>query len=125
MEAKRKANGKLKFFDQDSTGLEFDFFKANSLPFYNASQTDFETTENYYHWKEEKMRNAKSIDIKIVEENKDAGFIIFKVKDESGEFYRILARHEDLVCSIKIFNKVMPLENQLDKLKTLHGINQN
>jgi hypothetical protein len=125
MDSKRKTNGKLTFFDKDSTGLEFDFFKANSLPFYSPSQTDYETTMEYYDWKSKKKGNTKNIILTKIEENKEVGFVIFKIKDASGEFYRIFARHHDLVCSIKIFNKEIPLENQLDKLKMLHQLNKN
>jgi hypothetical protein len=125
MNTKHKTNGKITFFDKDSTGLEFDFFKASSLPFYTPFQTDFETTKKYYSWKLKSGNYTKDIILSKIEENKEAGFVIFKIKDLSGEFYRIFARHHDFVCSIKIFNKEMPIENQLDKLKMLHDLNKN
>ena len=125
MDVKRKANGKITFFDSDSTALEFDFFKASSLPFYTTSQTDYETTKKYYQWKLKKRLNTMNIVLTKIEENYAAGFVIFKIKDESGEFYRILARHGEFVSSIKIFAKEIPVVNQLSKLRMLHDLNKN
>ena len=124
MTPKRKANGRLIFYDTDSTGVQVEFFKASSLPFYTSSQTDFETTEQYDSWKEKMRDDKKSIEFTKIEEAEDAGYIIFKISDGSGEFYRLLARHQDLVCSIRIYNKEMPVEEQLEKLKLLHDLNR-
>jgi hypothetical protein len=125
MTSKARNNGKCTFFDKDSTALEFDFYKTSSIPFYTTTQTDFETTKEFYKWELKKSSKSKKIFFSKVEENKEAGFVIVKVKDSTGDFYRILARHNDLVYSIKIFNKVLPLEKQLEKLKTLHDLNKN
>jgi hypothetical protein len=124
-EAKRKTNGKLAFYDKDSTMFEFDFFKVNSLPFYLPTQTDFETIKMYFFWKTNQEETTKGIIITKVEENSDSKFIILKIRDSSGEFYRILARHDDVMCSIKIFDQKIPIETQLDKLKLLNKLNTN
>jgi hypothetical protein len=125
MDSKRNANGKLTFFDKDSSAIEFDFFKASSLPFYTSIQTDYETTKKYYKWALKKSKKLKNNVFIKVEENKKAGFIIYKIKDASGEFYRIFARHHDFVFSTKIFKSEISVESQLDKLRLLHDLNKN
>ena len=126
MIAKRKANGKLIFLNNDSTIFQFNFFKAASLPFYNELDTDFETTQKFYNWIKKKNRNYnKSISSTKIEENKENGYQILKIKDESGQFYNIFARHNDVACSIIIFNKDINEKDLLETLRQLHQLNKN
>ncbi len=124
MATKRKANGKLIFFDTSSTRFEIEFLKASSLPFYTSLQTDFETTEQYYHWAIRQLDNIETIMLTKLEESEKVGFVILKVRDASGDFYRLLARHHDLVCSIKVYNKEMTIDQQFEKLKLLYELNR-
>ena len=126
MTPKRKANGKLVFLNKDSTVFQFNFFKAASLPFYNELDNDFETTQRFYKWIIKKNRfYNKSISAIKIEESKEYGFQILKVKDESGEFYNIFARNNDIICSIKIFNKEIMEKDLLETLRQLQQLNKN
>ena len=125
MEGKFKENGHLFFINkEDSTQLEFTFFKAKTLPFYNPKQTDFEITSEYYNWELRETNSLKSINLTQIEQNKDDGFLIFSIKDSSGEIYRLLANKLGITYSIKIFNKEMTVENQLDLLRNLYYLNK-
>ena len=119
-----RTNGQMRYYDKDSIALEFEFFKASSLPFYTSSQTDFETTQHYYDWTVKMQENKGSIKLTKLEENNAEGFAIFKIIDLSGEFYRLLARHEEIVYSIKIYNKNTTIDKKLETLILLHQLNK-
>ena len=121
---KHRANGQLRYYDKDSTALEFEFFKASSLPFYTSSQTDFETTQHYYNWTVKEHDNTESLKLTKLEENRAEGYAIFKINDLSGEFYRLLARHDEILYSIKIYNKKTSTGKKIETLKLLHGLNK-
>ena len=121
---KHRTNGQLRYYDRDSTALEFEFFKASSLPFYTSSQTDFETTQHYYDWTVNEHVNTESLKLTKLQENKTEGYAIFKIIDLSGEFYRLLARHNEILYSIKIYNKKTSTDKKLYTLIQLHDLNK-
>ena len=126
MTAKRKTNGKLVFFDKDSTSFQFNFFRVSSLPFYKESETDFETTKKFNYWITKKNRNYnKSISSIKIEENKENNFQILKIKDESGQFFIIYSRTKNIVSSIKIFSEKIVEKDLLETLKLLQQLNKN
>jgi hypothetical protein len=121
MTAKKKPNGKLTFFNADSMALEFDFFKAEKLPFFTPVQTEFETVKSYLKWKKALTNNTGNILVSELEEDENECYIIYKVKDTLGEYHRILSRHGSVIYSIKIFDKKQSVESQLANLKLLHS----
>lgn len=93
------------------------------MPFLIKKQTRFKSTIEYYNWKL-KGKNYSKIVFKKIEENKENGFAIFKINDASGIFYYLLGGNNDTMYSIKIFDKKMPMVNQLDYLRTLNKFNK-
>jgi len=120
----KRENGNPFFIAKDSFQLEFDFFKISSVPFYNSNQTNFETTSAYYDWVLQRKDAIKNIKIDKVDESKEYGYFVYKVQDNSGKFYRLLAREGDILFSIKIFDNNMSMKDQLDKLQILYSLNK-
>ncbi len=121
---KLKPNGKHYFINKDSTRLEIDWFRTPSLPFYDSQQTNLETVIAYYNWNLKEANNSERFSVEKIEENVEKGFIILKITDTQEEFYRLLSRNDESVCSIKIFDKTMALESQLDHLRVLYDLNR-
>lgn len=74
-----KANGQRYFVNDDSTYVEVDYYKLNSLPFISPGQTYYETANSYYSWMSGKTDNWKTVRISKMEEDTENGFIIFKI----------------------------------------------
>jgi len=121
---KLKPNGKHYFINNDSTRLEVDWFRTPSLPFYNSHQTNLETITAYYNWNLKEASNSEHFRVEKIEENIEKGFIILRIIDNQEEFYRLLSRNDESVCSIKIFDKNMPVESQLNHLRVLYNLNK-
>jgi hypothetical protein len=121
----RRENGKPFFITNDSTQLEFDFFKITSLPFFDSTQTNFETTSSYYEWLLQRKNSLKSISFSKIRENKDDGYFVYKIHDASGTFYRLVAREGNILFGIKIFDNKISAEEQLNKLQLLYALNKN
>ncbi len=124
MDFKRKANGRPYFLNNDSTRLEFDYFKASSLPFYTSEQKNIETTLGYYDWISQQIDNINNILLQKEPEDSVSDYMIYKITTDSGSFYRLFARNGDIAFSIKIFDPIESREDQLDKLRTLWAINK-
>ena len=120
----RRENGKPFFTTNDSTQLEFAFFKINNLPFFDSTQTNLETTSSYNEWILQRKKSLKRISFTKISENKDDGYFVYKIHDASGTFYRLVAREADILFSIKVFDNKVPVKDQLNKLQLLYALNK-
>ena len=118
-----KANGQPFFIRDDSTKYEVEFFKTQSLTFYNPEETNFETSKAFYAWEVNQMENKKEISILKIEESAEETFVIFEIKSNTNGFYRLLVTADNITYSIKLYAKGMSIENQLDELKLLCFLN--
>ena len=72
MEAKFKENKHLFFINKnDSTQLEFTFFKAATLPIFNPEQTDFQLTSAYSKWISNQTNGVKNLLLTEIGHNKE------------------------------------------------------
>ncbi len=121
----KRENGKPFFTTKDSAQLEFDFFNFSSVPFYNPKQTILETARSYYGWILQRNDTLKAVKLAKIYENKDYAYLVYNIKDVSGEFYQLIAREGGVLFSIKIFGNKMLRKNQLSKLELLYLFNKN
>ena len=120
----RKVNGKLIFMNKDSTQLELDCFKIKSLPFFDSKQIVFDANSSYLTWVSARKDILKNLKVTKIEANQNYGYWIFKIADTFGEFYQLLAKEDDVLLSIKIFDRKMSVEEQLSKLTILYELNK-
>ena len=111
------------FVRDDSTKYEIEFFKTPSLPFYNPKETNLETSEAFYKWEVNQLKNQKEFSITKLIEGAEDTFIIVKIKGNTNEFYRLLVTSSNITYSIKLYAKGRSVENQLDELKLLCTLN--
>lgn len=119
-----RENGKSFFTTNDSCQLEFDFFTTNKLPFFNSNQTSAETITSYINWLRKETDLLKDIRFSKIDENTEDGYCVYKIQDALGEYYRLLAREGNILISIKIIDKKMDVENQLERLQILYALNK-
>ncbi len=120
----RRDNGSGYFTTKDSAQLEFDFFKITSLPFFNTSQSSAETISSYYNWLVKEKDFSNDIKLSKIDENTDDSYSIYKIQDGSGDCYRLLGIEGNVLISIKLLDKKMPVENQIERLQTLYLLNK-
>jgi len=121
----RRENGKPFFSTKDSAQLEFDFFKLSIIPINNPKVTILETEESFYKSILQRNDTLNVVGLVKINESKGDPYFIYKVQDNSGEFYQLVAREGDLLFSIKIFGNNLSMENQMAKLNTLYLCNKN
>ena len=121
----RRANGKLAFVDSDSSKIEFDFYELLSLPFFDSTQSDLETNKQFLKWCSSQIANTPSLSLKTIEENEETGFVIIKLKEGEAESYRIFGRNKNMACSLRMVDKKMQEEEQIEKLRLLYSLNKN
>ncbi|MEI7472655.1 MAG: hypothetical protein WCJ85_10375 [Chitinophagaceae bacterium] len=124
MDFRRKENGRPYFINKDSTRLEFDFFKASSLPFFTSQQTYSETTQAFYDWINLQKQHIKYISIQKLPEDSASDYILLKIMAMQESYYRLIGRNAEIVFSIKIIDPTLSATDQLDKLKLLYSINK-
>lgn len=120
----RRDNGRGYFTTKDSAELEFDFFKIINLPFFNTSQSSAETISSYYNWLVKEKDFSNNIKLSKIDENTDDSYSIYKIQDASGDCYRLLGIKGNVLISIKLLDRKMPVENQIERLQTLYALNK-
>jgi hypothetical protein len=62
--------------------------------------------------------------VKKITENKDKSFIIWNAKDQHNDNNFLFGTHNGLVYNIMIYDKKMPVEQQLQFIEMLYDINK-
>ena len=120
----KRENGKSFFTTKDSCHLEFDFFTANKLSFFDSNQTSDETITSYINWLSKNKHALKDVKYSKVDENTKDDYIIYNIKDALEEYYQLLAIENNVLISIKIVDHKMAIDNQLERLKVLYEFNK-
>ena len=111
------------FIREDSTKYEIEFFKTQSLPFFDSLQTNFETSKAFFTWEINQLQNNKELSIKSISGNAEDTFVIAMIKSKTSEYYRLIGTANNITYSIKLYTKKRPFNMVLDELKTLYVLN--
>ncbi|TWV92212.1 hypothetical protein [Chitinophaga pinensis] len=116
--------GQVFFTNADSTTVAMIVFPASEMESYKEGQDDFVTTETYYEWDSNFMRDELKMAVKKITENKEKSFIIWNAKDQDNDNNFLFGTHIGLVYNIMIYDKQMPLEQQLKFIEMLYDLNK-
>ncbi|SFM57751.1 hypothetical protein SAMN05428949_0040 [Chitinophaga sp. YR627] len=116
--------GQVFFINADSTIAAMAVFPASEMESYKEGQDDFVTTETYYEWDSNYMRDERKMTVKKITENKDKSFIIWNAKDQYNDNNFLFGTHNGLVYNIMIYDKKMPVEQQLRYIEMLYDLNK-
>ena len=116
--------GQVFFINTDSTIAAMSVFPAAEMESYKEGQDDFVTTETYYEWDSNYMRDEQKMTVKKLTENRSKSFIVWNAKDQYNDNNFLFGTHNGLVYNIMIYDKKMPLEQQLQFIEMLYDINK-
>lgn len=120
----RRANGKLFFSIKDSFELEFDFFNLKTFAIADTSLTIENTNSNLYGWMLQRDSSTNALSRKIVFEQPQKEYLIFRIKDIYGDFYVLITRLGNQFICIKLFGHLITHEQKLMELDLLYWLNK-
>lgn len=119
-----KSNGQVFFINDDSTVVAISVFIAAKLPVYKETQTNFESAYAYYEWDSNYFRDELKMNVRKLNDNKEKAFVIWNAKDDHNDNYHLFGRHKKLLYNIMIFDRQMPVEQQLKFIELIYDINR-